>query len=292
MLLPCHVVVATWSVLAVRAERIHGEVRDRRCPLASAGRKHPATTAVSCRRADGWSKCKNLMSAQVTSKSGVAENPRESAARARSGLQLPSGLVRWVHSKLLRSAQDVQVLAADHRHTTAREVDVWRSVFVKEFAGRCSETRSVVKTRTEEPDAVARARSRSQTAVELERFDTVIEGTPRRNQTAWTLRNILRVSVPQGLNMGTIAPVPMKSKLVSFYNGQGALSRLIQERLSLGVGDRNFWPVRPDFGHTVWRNAGDCAGDGQSASAFPTSKAHQELSCSALHRLGTWSTPR
>ena len=197
---------------------------------------------------------------------------------ARSGLQLPSGLVRWVHSKLLRGAQDVQVLAADHRHMTAREVDVWRSVFVKEFAGRCSETRSMVKTSTEEPGAVARTRSRSQTALELERFDTVIEGTPLRNQTAWTLRNILRVSVSQGLNMGTIAPVPMKSKLVSFYNAQGALSRLIQERLSR-MGDRSFWLPRP-----VWRNAGDCAGDGQSASAFATSK-HQELSCSALRRL-------
>ena len=154
---------------------------------------------------------------------------------------------------------------------TAREVDVWRSVFVKEFAGRCSDTRSMVKTRTEEPGAVARTRSRSQTALELERFDTVIGGT---------LRNILRVSVPQGLNVGTTAPVPMKSKMVSFYNAQGALSRLIQKRLSLGMGDRSFWLLRP-----VWRNAGDCAGDGQSASAFATSKAHQELSCSALRRL-------
>ena len=83
---------------------------------------------------------------------------------------------------------------------TAREVDVWRSVFVKEFSGRCSETRSVVKTRSGEPDAVVRTRSRSKTALELERFDTVIGGTPRRNQTACTLRNI-----------GTMAPVPMHS---------------------------------------------------------------------------------
>ena len=61
--------------------------------------------------------------------------------------------------------------------------------------------------------------------------------------------------------------------------------RVIQERLSLGMGDRSFWLLRPDFGHTVWRNAGDRAGDGQSASAFATSKEHQEVSCSALRRL-------
>ena len=51
VLLPCQVVVARWAVLAVRADRIRGEVRDRRCPLTSAGRKHPAKTAGS-RRAE------------------------------------------------------------------------------------------------------------------------------------------------------------------------------------------------------------------------------------------------
>ena len=60
-------------------------------------------------------------------------------------------------------------------------------------------------------------------------------------------------------HMGTMAPVPMKSKLVSFYNGQGALSRLIQERLSLGMVDRSLWlsPSRL-WPHSVAESWGLC----------------------------------
>ena len=144
-------------------------------------------------RPEGRSKCKNLMSAQVASKSGVAENPRESAARAEWTSAAERSGALGAQQVAPRRPRRASLGSGSPPHDLPRGRCLEKN-FVKEFAGRCSETRSMVKTRIEEPGAVARTQSRSKTALELERFDTVIGGTPRRNQTAWTLRNILRVT--------------------------------------------------------------------------------------------------